>query len=169
VAAASGRPLLVHIHSTEFDRAGARLNQQIYEIERTGMHAAHRVICVSYLTRSIVLERYGVAPEKVKVVYNAVRAADDGDDADADAKPIRPGEKIVLFLGRLTMQKGPEYFLRAAKKVVEKFKDVRFVLAGSGDMVTRCVRQVADLKLGRYVTFTGFLRGDDVARIFKMA
>ena len=168
VAAASGRPLLVHIHSTEFDRAGPRLNQQIYEIERTGMHAAHRVICVSYLTRSIVLERYGVPLKKVKVVYNAVHAADNGA-ADADAKPIGAGEKIVLFLGRLTMQKGPEYFLRAARKVVEKFKDVRFVVAGSGDMVTQCVRQVADLKLGQYVTFTGFLRGDDVARIFKLA
>ena len=166
VAAASGRPLLVHVHSTEFDRAGQRLNQQIYEIERTGMHAAHRVICVSYLTRSIVLERYGVPLKKVRVVYNAVHAADNGA---ADAKPIGAGDKIVLFLGRLTMQKGPEYFLRAAKKVVEKFKDVRFVVAGSGDMISQCVREVADLKLGRYVTFTGFLRGDDVARIFKLA
>jgi len=168
VAAASGRPLLVHIHSTEFDRAGARLNQQIYEIERTGMHAAHRVICVSHLTRSIVLKRYGVPPRKIEVVYNAVHAAESGA-ADPDAKPIGAGDKIVLFLGRLTMQKGPEYFLRAAKKVVEKFKDVRFVVAGSGDMITQCVKEVADLKLGRYVTFTGFLRGDDVARIFKLA
>ncbi len=83
--------------------------------------------------------------------------------------PIKQTEKIVLFLGRVTMQKGPEYFLRAAKKVVEKFKNVRFVMAGSGDMITQCIREAADLKLGRYVTFTGFLRGADVDRIFQMA
>jgi glycosyltransferase involved in cell wall biosynthesis len=84
-------------------------------------------------------------------------------------KPIKQDEKIVLFLGRVTMQKGPEYFLRAAKKVVEKFRNVRFVMAGSGDMMTQCVQEVADLRLGRYVTFTGFLRGADVDRIFSMA
>jgi len=166
VAAATGKPLVVHVHSTEFDRAGENINQQVYEIERTGMHGAARVVCVSYLTRNIVTARYGVDPAKCEVVYNAVTLP---EGSNWEMQPIQQSEKLVLFLGRVTMQKGPEYFLRAAKKVVEKFQNVRFVVAGSGDMIAQCVREVADLKIGRYVTFTGFLRGDSVARIFKMA
>ena len=162
--AASGKPLVVHVHSTEFDRSGANVNQQVYDIERAGMHGADRVVCVSYLTRSIVVSRYAVPPEKVRVVYNAVEAPNG-----MPLKPIRHNEKIVLFLGRVTMQKGPEYFLRAAKKVVEKFDEVRFIMAGSGDMITACIKEVADLGLGRYVTFTGFLRGRDIDRVFAMA
>ncbi len=167
VAAVTRKPLVVHVHSTEFDRSGENINQQIYEIERMGMHGASHVICVSYLTRNIVLSRYGIPGEKVEVVYNAVELP--ATDGDWEMPPIRHNEKIVLFLGRVTMQKGPEYFLRAAKKVTQKYKDVRFVMAGSGDMIAQCVREVADLKLGRYVTFTGFLRGNDVGRIFQMA
>ncbi|MFB3893865.1 MAG: glycosyltransferase [Phycisphaerae bacterium] len=164
-AAATGRPLVVHVHSTEFDRSGENVNQQVYDIERAGMHAASKVVCVSHFTRNIVLSRYGVPAEKVEVVYNAVEIP-DGNNFIA---PIRHTEKIVLFLGRVTMQKGPEYFLQAARKVVDKFPDVRFVMAGSGDMITQCIRLAADLKLGGHVTFTGFLRGNDVARIYQMA
>jgi glycosyltransferase involved in cell wall biosynthesis len=165
VAAASRKPLVVHVHSTEFDRSGENVDQRIYDIERTGMHGADEVVCVSYYTRSIVLGRYAVPPDKVEVVYNAVEFPDNA----LDLKPIRQTDKIVLFLGRLTMQKGPEYFLRAAKKVVERFQDVRFVVAGSGDMTRRMIEEVAALGLGRFVTFTGFLRGRDVDRIFQMA
>jgi len=167
VAAESGKPLVVHVHSTEFDRSGENVNTQIYDIERAGMHGADQVVCVSYLTRNIAASRYGVPESKLDVVYNAVDLPTNGDGLAMT--PIRQNEKLVLFLGRVTMQKGPEYFLEAAKKVTEKFTNVRFVLAGSGDMIAQCVRQVADLKLGRYVTFTGFLRGDDVGRIFRMA
>jgi len=166
VSAATRRPLLVHVHSTEFDRSGVNVNQQVYDIERMGMHGAERVVCVSHLTKNIVTSRYGVAEGKCEVVYNAVDLPTDGE---WEMAPIRHNEKIVLFLGRVTMQKGPEYFLRAAKKVTEKVKNVRFVIAGSGDMMAQCVREVADLKLGQYVTFTGFLRGGDVAKIFRMA
>ena len=163
---ATGKPLVVHVHSTEFDRSGDNINQHVYDIERMGMHAADMVVCVSHLTRRIVTSRYGVPADKVEVVYNAV---DVPESAGLEMKPIRPGEKIVLFLGRVTMQKGPEYFLRAAKKVVEKFKNVRFVIAGSGDMITRCIEEVAYLGIGRHVTFTGFLRGKDVDRVFQIA
>jgi len=167
VAAAVRKPLVIHVHSTEFDRSGESVNREIYEIERTGMHGASRVVCVSYLTQNIVTSRYGVPAKRIDVVYNAVEMP--SDQGGLEMNPIGLNEKIVLFLGRVTMQKGPEYFLRAAKKVVEKVKNVRFVIAGSGDMIAQCVREVADLRLGRHVTFTGFLRGDDVARIFKMA
>jgi len=166
VAAATGKPLIVHVHSTEFDRAGDNVNQQVYDIERTGMHGANMVVCVSHLTRNIVISRYGMSPRKAEVVYNAVEHHTNGV---VELRPIKPNERIVLFLGRLTMQKGPEYFLRAAKKVIEKFDNVRFVVAGSGDMVARCIEEVASLRIGRYVTFTGFLSGDDVARVFSMA
>jgi len=167
VAAASRKPLVVHVHSTEFDRSGQNVHQQVYEIERTGMHGADAVVCVSYLTRNIVTSRYGVPPEKVQVVYNAVEVP---AYEDWQMQPIRQHEKIVLFLGRLTMQKGPDYFLQAARKVIEKYKDVRFVIAGSGDMFARCLEEaVADPALRSHVTFTGFLRGADVDRIFKMA
>ena len=166
VAAASRKPLVVHVHSTEFDRAGENVNQQVYEIERMGMHSAQCVVCVSHLTGRIVASRYAVAEDHIEVVYNAV-ALDGGNELEF--KPIRHTEKIVLFLGRVTMQKGPEYFLRAARKVVDNYQNVRFVMAGSGDMMVQCIREVADLRLGRYVTFTGFLRGRDVDRVFSMA
>jgi glycosyltransferase involved in cell wall biosynthesis len=166
VAAFTGKPLVVHVHSTEFDRSGENVNQAVYDIERAGMHGADKVVCVSHLTRNLVLSRYGVAPEKVEVVYNAV---DYPQLVDGDLRPIARDEKIVLFLGRLTLQKGPEYFLQAAKKVLEKNTKVRFVIAGSGDLLARAVELTAQLGLGRYVTFTGFLRGDDVAKVFRMA
>jgi glycosyltransferase involved in cell wall biosynthesis len=112
------------------------------------------------------MHRYGVPEEKITVIYNAVELPDRPKDT---LKTIAKNEKIVLFLGRVTMQKGPEYFLQAAKRVVEKYKKVRFIVAGSGDMITRCIQMAADLGIGRYVTFTGFLRGPDVDRIFRMA
>ena len=166
VAAYTGKPLVVHVHSTEFDRSGENVNQPVYDIERAGMHGANKVVCVSHLTRNICLNRYGVPPEKVDVVYNAV---EDREHVNGDFRPIARDEKIVLFLGRVTMQKGPEYFLYAAKKVLEKFTNVRFVIAGSGDMIGRAVELTAQLGIGRYVTFTGFLRGADVAKVFRMA
>ncbi|MFP3937055.1 MAG: glycosyltransferase [Phycisphaerae bacterium] len=166
VAAARGKPLVVHVHSTEFDRSGEHINQQVYDVERTGMHGATRVVCVSQLTKSIVTSRYGVDPAKCEVVHNAVELP---IRTDMQMKPISRDEKIVLFLGRITMQKGPEYFLQAAKKVIDKYPKVRFVMAGSGDMMPRMIELAANLKIGRHVTFTGFLRGDDVDRIFRMA
>ena len=166
VAAASERPLVVHVHSTEFDRSGENVNRQVYMIERNGMHNADKVICVSYLTRNIVIKRYDVPLAKTDVVYNAVNLP---EAVDLQMAPIRQNEKIVLFLGRVTMQKGPEYFLQAAKKVIEKYPGVRFVIAGSGDMIPGCVQMAADLKIGSHVTFTGFLRGGDVDKIFQMA
>jgi glycosyltransferase involved in cell wall biosynthesis len=166
VAAFTGKPLVVHVHSTEFDRSGENVDQRVYDIERSGMHAAEKVICVSYLTKNILMARYGVPEEKISVVYNAT---DFQNDTGQGIRPIGQDEKIVLFLGRVTMQKGPEYFLMAAKKVVDKFPNVRFVMAGSGDMITQCIRLCADLRLGGHVTFTGFLKGQDVRRIFSMA
>jgi glycosyltransferase involved in cell wall biosynthesis len=167
VAAATGKPLVVHIHSTEFDRSGEHVNQMIYDIERQGMHAADKVIAVSYLTRGMVMKRYGLPGEKVEVVYNAIDK--NGSEYSEPPPPIRRDEKIVLFLGRITMQKGPEYFLMAAKKVLEYEPNTRFIMAGSGDMIRRSIELSAELGIGHKVMFPGFLRGDDVTRVYQMA
>ncbi len=166
VAEMTGKPLVVHVHSTEFDRSGEHVNQTIYDIEREGMERADKVVTVSHLTRSIVLSRYGIPAEKVEVVYNGV---DRNRVMPTTNMSIRRDERLVLFLGRITMQKGPEYFLQAAKKVLEVMDNVKFVMAGSGDMMYRAVELAAGLGIGQKVLFTGFLRGDDVRRIYRMA
>ncbi len=167
VQAQSGKPLVVHVHSTEFDRSGLNVNQRIYDIERAGVQAATKVIAVSHLTRNIVLKHYGVDPRKVEVVYNAID--DNGHEGELELPPITSNDRIVLFLGRITMQKGPEYFLAAAKRVLEVMDNVKFVMAGSGDMTRRMIEQAAQMGIGHKVLFTGFLRGNDVRRIFRMA
>lgn len=172
IAAASltGKPLVVHVHSTEFDRSGIHVNQWIYDIERAGMHAADRVVAVSHLTKSICISRYGVPGDKIEVVYNAVEM--NGMSSRVNNRlpaAIGRDEKIVLFLGRVTMQKGPDYFLAAARKVLDVMPNVRFIMAGSGDMIRRTVEMAVNMGIGHKVLFTGFLRGDDVAKAFKMA
>lgn len=166
LAAVSGKPLVVHVHSTEFDRSGDNIHQRVYDVERRGMHAAARVVCVSNLTQSICVRRYGVEHTKTDVVYNGI----ENEDVQPHAgDQIESRDRIVLFLGRITMQKGPEYFIRAAKRVLEKVPDAKFVVAGSGDMAVRMIEEAAHLGIGHRVLFTGFLRGKDVDRVFRMA
>jgi glycosyltransferase involved in cell wall biosynthesis len=167
VAGMKGVPLVVHVHSTEFDRAGNQVDQRIYDIERRGMHGAMKIIAVSSLTKNLIHKHYGVHPDKVEVVYNAIEV--NGNGFDAEKYAIHRDEKIVLFLGRITMQKGPEYFLAAAKKVLDVMDNVKFVMAGSGDMIRRTIEMAAGMGIGHKVLFTGFLRGSDVDRVFKMA
>jgi len=163
--AVSGKPLVVHMHATEFDRSGENVNQNVYDIERKGMEEADSVIAVSNLTRNIVINRYGIPAEKVVTVYNAVDPVYKEDGIyDRYVK-----EKIVTFLGRITFQKGPDYFVEAAKKVLDKDPNVRFVMAGSGDMMNKIIRRVAQLKIATKFHFTGFLQGNDVDRMFAMS
>lgn len=166
LAKVTGKPLLVHVHSTEFDRAGNNVNQRVFDIERAGMQAADRVIAVSQFTKSICVRRYGIAPNKIDVVYNGVERE---TTQPAPGQRIEANDKVVLFLGRITMQKGPEYFIAAAKRVLEKMDGVKFVLAGSGDMALRMIELAASMGIGHKVLFTGFLRGKDVEKVFNMA
>jgi len=166
-SAVSGKPLVIHVHSTEFDRSGEHVNQRIYDIERQGMHYAKRIIAVSYLTKNIITTRYGIPADHVQVVYNAIDF--NGHSPPTTILPIEKNDKIVLFLGRITMQKGPEYFLGAAKKVLEVIPNVRFIMAGWGDMIKRTIEMAAAMGIGHRVLFTGFLRGLDVERVFRMA
>ncbi len=167
VAAVTGKPLVIHVHSTEFDRSGENVNQMIYDIERAGMHAANRIIAVSYLTKNIILARYGIDGEKVDVVYNGIER--NGNGFNFGKIGINKDEKIVLFLGRITMQKGPEYFLAAAKKVLEVMDNVKFVMAGSGDMMRQTIELAAELGIGSKILFTGFLRGEEVRKVYERA
>ncbi len=168
VAGIKGVPLVVHVHSTEFDRSGLAVDQRIYDIERRGMHGAMKVVAVSYLTKNLVTHHYGIDPGKVEVVYNAIESS-LATGFDPEQYSIHTDEKIVLFLGRITMQKGPEYFLAAAKRVLDVMDNVKFVMAGSGDMIRKTVEMAASMGIGHKVLFTGFLRGPDVEKVFKMA
>ncbi len=162
----SGKPLIVHMHATEFDRSGENVNQSVYEIEKAGMQAADMVIAVSHLTRNIVINRYGIDPDKVVTVHNGV----EPNEIEKDLNIHRPfEEKIVTFLGRITYQKGPEYFIEAAHKVLKRDDNVRFVMAGSGDMLPKMIRHVAKLGIANKFHFTGFLKGDDVDKMFGMS
>lgn len=162
----SGKPLVIHVHATDFDRSGGSVNPQVYAIEKEGMHAADKIITVSNLTRQIVIEKYGIDPKKVITVYNAVEPV-NLEKKQALKKGME--DKIVTFLGRITMQKGPEYFIEAANKVLKRTKNVRFVMAGSGDMMNAMIRRAAQLKITDHFHFTGFLRGDDVFHMFSMS
>lgn len=161
----SGKPLVVHMHATEFDRSGEHINEQTYAIERAGMEVADKVIAVSNLTRNIIIEKYGIPADKVVTVHNAVRFA-EGSDNEAERGV---DDKIVTFLGRITYQKGPDYFVEAAAKVLKRVPNVRFVMAGSGDMMNHIVRRVARLGIADRFHFTGFLRGEDVHKMFTLS
>ena len=161
----SGKPLVVHMHATEFDRSGENINRRVYAIEKAGMQAADRVIAVSELTRRIVIGKYGIPAEKVVTVHNAVRFGES-----EDAVPERAvKDKVVTFLGRITYQKGPDYFVEAAAKVLQRGPDVRFVMAGSGDLMNHVVRRVAQLGIADRFHFTGFLKGGEVQRMFRLS
>jgi glycosyltransferase involved in cell wall biosynthesis len=164
--AVSGKPLVIHVHATDFDRSGGDVNPGVYEIEKQGMLNADRVITVSNFTRSTVIEKYGIEGTKVFTVYNAVEPIAIKENLD-----VKKGfdEKIVTFLGRVTMQKGPEYFVEVAAKVLERMDNVRFVMAGSGDMLTKMIARAAQLKITDKFHFTGFLTGDDVFRMYSMS
>ena len=162
----SGKPLVVHVHATSFDRSSDNnIDTRVYDIEKRGMEAADRVITVSDLTRNIVITKYGIDPSKVVTVHNAV------DFSGRSEIQVERGVKVkvVTFLGRITFQKGPEYFIEAAAKVLKKCKNVRFVMAGSGDMMNRSIRQVARLGISDRFHFTGFLRGAEVQKMFALS
>jgi glycosyltransferase involved in cell wall biosynthesis len=166
IAAEHRRPWVLHVHATEYDRAGEHGNEGVMAVERAAVHSASEVIAVSAYTRDIVIRRYGADPRRVHVVHNSVERdapwlADEDDDT-----PHRP---MVLFLGRVTFQKGPDYFVEAARLVLQHEPEVLFVVAGDGDMRGRLMQHVAGLELGKSILFTGFVPPDDAARLLASA
>jgi len=160
----SGKPLVIHVHATEFDRSGGNANPTVYSIEREGMEAADKIIAVSNYTRQMVIEKYFIDPAKIITVYNAV------EPLLKQKKLQKRGvkDKVVTFLGRITMQKGPEYFIEAAYMVLKKMNNVRFVMAGSGDKMDEMIARVAQLGMADKFHFTGFLEGEDVTQMLMM-
>ena len=162
----TGKPLVVHVHATSYDRGDEQhIDTRVLDIETRGMQAADRVVTVSDLTRNIVVNKYHIDPAKVVTVHNAV------DFSGREDLRVERGvkDKVVTFLGRITFQKGPEYFIEAAAKVLKRTDNVRFVMAGSGDMMNRCIRHVARLGISDRFHFTGFLRGTDVQKMFALS
>lgn len=164
--AVSGKPLVIHVHATDFDRSGGNVNPVVYNMEKEGMDAADKIITVSNLTRDIVINKYNINPDKVETVYNAVEPL---HHSELDIPERKYDDKIVTFLGRITMQKGPEYFIEAARMVLARMPHVRFVMAGSGDMMERMMRHAAGLRITDRFHFTGFLRGNDVFTMLRMS
>jgi len=163
----SGKPFVAHVHATEFDRTGGNgVNQHVYDIEREGLHAADQIIAVSQFTKNKIIEHYGINPEKINVVHNAVEFNEDSFQSHNGGME---GEKVVLFLGRITLQKGPDYFLYAAKKVLEYMDNVTFIIVGSGDMQPFLIEKSAELGIADKFLFTGFLQGKEVDRAYRMA
>ncbi|MFY9515035.1 MAG: glycosyltransferase family 4 protein [Dysgonamonadaceae bacterium] len=161
----SGKPLVIHVHATEFDRSRGKPNPMVYGIEKDGMDHCDKIICVSNLTRKIVIENYHQPEDKVVTVHNAVDPLNP--EIEAIERLAGVPEKIVTFLGRITMQKGPEFFVEAATQVLRKTKHIRFVMAGSGDMLNDMIHMAADRGIADRFHFTGFLRGRQVYEMFK--
>ncbi len=170
---ATGAPLVAHVHATEFDRTGfGSINQQVYEVERRGMHAADLVVAVSEYTKRIIVDRYGIDPAKVVVLHNGIDADDVAvaSAVEGDMRRLKGlGWGVVLFVGRLTLQKGPDYFLEAARKVIARKQNTLFVVSGSGDMARQMIERAASLGIGDKVLFTGFLRDRELARLYRAA
>ncbi len=160
----TGKPLIIHVHATDFDRSGGKVNPLVYAMERQGMEKADKIIAVSNLTKNTIVEKYHIPPEKIEVIHNAVEPV-----LPENHLKIKKGihEKMVTFLGRITMQKGPEFFLEAACLVLKRMNNVHFVMAGSGDKMVEMVQRAAELKIADKFHFTGFLEGMDVNQMFQ--
>jgi len=171
----SGKPLVIHVHATEFDRTGNNPNQYVYDIERKGMHEADSIVAVSNFTKNKIIQHYNIPPEKISVIHNAVEF--NKNKFEKEAFKIKEDDKIVLFiiffyllfLGRITIQKGPDYFLYAAKKALEIDPNIKFIVAGSGDMERFMIEKAAEFGIADKVLFTGFLRGKNIDKAYQMA
>ena len=161
----SGKPLVIHVHATDFDRSRGNVNPTVYAIEKNGMDNADHIITVSNLTRQTVIEKYHQDPSKVTTVHNAVEPLSPEILAIPDKKGVK--DKVITFLGRITMQKGPEYFVEAAAKVLAKAPYARFVMAGSGDMMDQMIRLAAARNISDRFHFTGFMKGKQVYEVLK--
>ena len=157
----TGKPLVIHVHATDFDRSRGNVDPTVYSIERHGMDMADHIMCVSNLTRQTVIEKYGQDPAKVSTVHNAVEPLSNPEDFVKHPRK----DKVVTFLGRITMQKGPEYFVEAAARVLAKTDGVRFVMAGSGDKMHEMIELVAKRGIADKFHFPGFMRGKQVQEI----
>lgn len=165
----SGKPLVIHVHATDFDRSRGQVNPTVYGIEKDGMDHADCIMCVSELTRQTVINHYHQDPAKCITMHNAVYPL-SGEILEMVAKRraerANKKEKVVTFLGRITMQKGPEYFVEAAALVLQRTHNIRFCMAGSGDMMNDMINMAAYRGISDRFHFLGFMRGGQVYEAF---
>lgn len=159
----TGKPLVVHVHATDYDRSGGRANPEVYAVEKAGMDAADTILTVSDHTREMVCKNYHIDPSKVITVHNGVEPF---PDLKLRYTPGGNRKKIVTFLGRITIQKGPRYFVETAQKVLSRLRNVEFVMAGSGDLTLSMMDMVRQMGLVRHFSFPGFLKGGQVTQMF---
>jgi len=166
----SKRPLVTHIHATEYDRSGEDINKDIFEIEKEGFRKADMIVAVSGRTRKSVIERYRIDPNKVKVVHNGVEFENNQNSVPLNIQDLKnKGNNIVLFAGRITFQKGPDYFVSMAEKILSFEPNTYFVISGSGDMEESMIRDVSRRGLSNRFIFCGFLRGDELSAVYRAA
>lgn len=166
----SGKPLIAHVHATEYDRGGGYgINPLVYKLEKQGMEHADKVIAVSNFTKNIIIKNYNINPQKIEVVYNGIEFSKERTSLENIHEIKSHNRKIVLFVGRLTLQKGPDYFIKTAKKVCNYSDDIYFIISGSGDMEHQLIEQVAESGISDRVFFTGFLRGEELRKAYKIS
>lgn len=169
----NGKPLVVHVHATEYDRTGGSgVNKKVFEVEQQGFDYADRIVTVSEFTKNMVINHYDVNPHKISVIHNGIDRTDYAphEDPDTGLSQLKSaGYKIVLFVGRLTLQKGPDYFLKAAAEVLKFHPKTMFVIAGSGDMEGKIMQMAAQMGISQNLLFVGFLRGAALSRLYKAA
>jgi glycosyltransferase involved in cell wall biosynthesis len=166
IAKKTGKPLIVHVHSLEYDRSGMNVNAVIRDIEQNGINSANGVIAVSEYTKKLIQKYYGTTESKIHVVHNGIYPK---EVRERYRKESGINSKAVLFLGRVTFQKGPDYLVEAASKVIKHIPDVLFILAGSGDMLPKLIERVHELNIEANFLFPGFLKGEAVDRAFSSA
>ncbi len=163
-------PLLLHVHATEVDRTGGNVNMSVYDREKYAFEFCDRIITVSQYTKNILREHYGIDGDKIQVVHNAHNIEQPPHHALPHWLKKKPKDDfVVLFIGRLTLQKGPDYFLEVAKRVLQKNKHIKFVIAGTGDMYHRLLEHIATFRLHDSVFPLGFMNGAEKDMVYRNA
>ena len=167
----SGKPLILHFHATEFDRSGGQsANPEVFALEMKAIAHADSIISVSNLTKNILVEKYNTPAEKIEVIHNAIAEPDNREVSTTLEEVKANGTKIVLYLGRITIQKGPDYFIQTAKRVVDVYDGkVLFVVVGSGDMHRQMIDQTAAMGISDKVIFTGAVSAEEATKMYRTA
>ena len=168
--AVSGKPLIVHVHATSYDQAASdNVDPEIFAIEERAFREADKVVTVSALTKNLIVTKDGANPDKVEVIHNGCDTHEPPRYQPVLAELKAQGKKIVLYHGRITIQKGVDYIVNAARRVVDVNPDVVFVISGSGDMERQIMHQVGAMALSRHVIFAGALWDEERDRMYQTA